>query len=532
MHLSIFMFYASGILGLAFLGRLLPRLPLFDAISADGFFHLAMAERIRSNGLRIPDTVRNISLKHRYDYPFFYHWLLALFPERGMRWAKVLTAPIAYTGVTACALAFSRSLYSVYLPGRETELSLWTALLVALAPPLILTGNHSKSFSGSPRPLGQFLFSIFLCSQLAISLGWQPFLWFGVSVVVVAVTCVTSKFTNQVLFFFGIILLFFGNWEPMTALLSGVILSSLFSGMRTLKVLRGQIMHSYFYYTRLQHRYLYPLRKPFAYVKRATGEMLCFFKNPAGPFIWFFSEGFLPHMLLTTYPHLLIVGFFWLHGCKAFVAGNSAQPAIMALIPWLFAGVLCMVFTSTKLLMFLGDPERYMEHTIIPQFCLFVLVAAETGISWLLPAMLIYSGFFYLIHIAVYRKSMRNRTEIVKTLPELIKNIDREDTVLYGIGNLSWPLLYATKKASIISSGVNIDPYYTNLEEWEEVWGNCSYPGIKIMELIPKYKITYLVGTDTSIEEYEKTLKDDAFSSGKFETLATSGDFKLMRLKS
>jgi hypothetical protein len=180
-------------------------------------------------------------------------------------------------------------------------------------------------------------------------------------------------------------------------------------------------------------------------------------------------------------------------------------------------------------LAFLGEAERYAEHTVSFQALAVVVVADAAGLSWLKIALLVYSALAYAVSVRTYVEINAPASGLRQRMAELVAPIDRDGTRIFWLGHLFWPLWFSTRKASILVHGANFDERQLDKERWFEVFGNLPYPGVPIHQIVGRYKLDYIVATPAFVTHYENLLADPAFSDGRFSEMARAGDLVLYR---
>ena len=102
-----------------------------------------------------------------------------------------------------------------------------------------------------PRTLGQLFFLVYVGAGILFQIT-HLWVWVALSSVAVAALSITTKFGNQAVVFVSIGLALAGYWVPLATALGGYVLSATVTRGKSIRVLRGQINHSIFYFKHLQ----------------------------------------------------------------------------------------------------------------------------------------------------------------------------------------------------------------------------------------------------------------------------------------
>jgi hypothetical protein len=528
------------ILCLAFALRVLPRLILRNSISSDTYFHLSMARVIRDNHHHIPETIPRIILPHRYTYPYLYHWFLSFFAERNrLHFERISSAAIDTLHVFFAYFFSKKILHVAGLPEQAENVALWTALLVAVSPAFLAVGKGPRAYNGSPRPLGQLFFLLYMCSLILFSLS-QIKAWLLLSICSAMLISITSKFANQVAIFFGVFLCLFGNYVPLAAFVAGLILAGMITKGKAFRVIGTQVSFSMYYFKKLQKKYLQPQAKNLTLYLKSVNDNLKLLSTylkrmlkhrrvtmpPADSLYWFFTESYWLHIIFSLFPQLIIIVVISVGWRETLTLNPIASSLGKVLGLWIMASFILLLITSLRTFLFLGEAVRYVENTVMPQMLavgLYVFVLDELPILY---ALFVYSLIAYSAFVKIYCSSYRREQDIIEKFLPLLTKIDKPGARIFGIGTFFWPLLYGTHQADILCP---MSEVATN--DWDFVYGNYPFPGVKIKQVVDKYKIDYLVGSKATVESYEKILLDSTFSEGKFSLIDAENGFRIYECK-
>jgi hypothetical protein len=502
---------------LAFSYRALPRMLRKNAMPSDTYFHMFCAEAIRNNRFRIPRAIPRIVLCSRHTYPFLYHLLLAFFPIRLRVWAERLTPAFFDTLMLLLVYAFVK-----WTAEGNPSIPVLVALLFAFSPALLRISLGPRVYSGSPRVPAEFFYMLHI---LAFWIGFQsgnPLFW-TISLLAGAALIITAKFANQVFFFFGLwFTLIITPWYAL-ALLGSLALSVLLTGGRAIDVLTGQIRHSIFYYKYSQRIFLHPntpkvrpyisnLRSAFAALRRGHKVL--------STMRWFSMERFFLHQLVTVYPQFIFLAFVW--------PAAISSPVDRFLLVWSGAGLFWFFTTRIKSLMFLGEPDRYLEYALFPSLFLTVEYLVARNLAFIIYLFLLYSIVMVLFHLWLYLKTTDDNFETTNDLFTRLNGL--EEGVIMPIGSFHWQTLYRSKFPVLTLA--NADERLMPPEEFYLVYGNYPYPSARFQEIIERYNVRYVISDKDHLAHYFNViLQEPERFTERTEKLFEAGSMLLFKVK-
>jgi len=480
--------------------RALPRLLYPNALVADTFFHMYCAKVISDNSLKIPRRLPRIILNHEYTYPFLYHLLLALFPCKFRAWAERLTGAVFDTvNVVLVYLFSSWAVDRSGLPGLQ-GLPIWVAAFFAFSPALLRIGSGPRAYNGSPRVMGQTLYLIHILSSY-YALSTRSWLALIAALLAGGGVIVTAKFGNQVLLFFGIFLGLFFSFQYLLLLGGSVLVSLLIWRKQGWRVIVGQIRHSLFYFRHLQriylHRHLPSLK---GYIKSAAARTWGILKNGElkGAVEWYFSEPQPLHLLMTVYPQFLLVPVFLLRH-------EAMGLWDRFVLVWAGAALFCFLATKIKLLLFLGEGERYLEYALFPSLWLGVRFCLENR-EFLLWGFLAYFMVSALYYAWAYHRTYRRADEEFGRTGKAFAQLNRMPPgVIMPIGSFQWQTLYWSS-FPVLTYGGNVDERLLPSEEFLLVYGSYPYPSEHFARIVTEYDVSYIVSDKDHINYYSNKI--------------------------
>nr|WP_321266959.1 hypothetical protein [uncultured Sulfurimonas sp.] len=498
-----------AILFVAFFLRLLPRIILKNSWNSDTYFHVATSRMIRKNNHKIPITKDIFSLKNEIDYPWLFHWFLSFVPNNKIYLAEKTISPFLDTLHVAIAMLFTKTLF---VDTSYENIYLMVGILIATSPSFLKVGIGPRAYNATPRVFSQLLF---ILSFSAIVLYYHTGnIWYlPLSIIFSAAIFLSSKFGIQILFLLSSVLLFFGYVVPFIVMIIGFLFSLLLFRKHIILILKNHFISMHYYSTTLLENF-YGLLEQKACIK-------CYFKrvktNLFTPkfFNWFFMEQNPWHILLFFMPQVLFILFFKFNV-------NSSTELIYDIF---LASFIIFVLVSFKYFAFIGEAERYLEHTVLFQYILFSIYLTDKNTD-LLFAIIFIHFTYYTQFIRLFVKYGKKSQNMPKKLFPLLDKIDKEGALIFPLGSYAWPLFYYLKKAQICfpSSGWNT---VIKEKELELLIGNYPYPGTNISNLVHIYNIDYIVTDKNSYDNYKKLVP--ASNHDKLTLLFETDEFLILQ---
>lgn len=516
-----------SIAALTFIIRAFPRILLPHVYGSDTYFHLHAARLIRQNGFRLPATWDRLFYGEVYDYPFLYHWLLALFPEKSRLWAERFTGAFFDTCNVVMIYLFTRWLTDEFSLAAGEHIALWAALLFSLSPATLRLSAGPRAYNGSPRVMGQALVMLHTLASFAALTTGHP-LAFVVSIVGGALTVTSAKFANQVLLFFAPLFALFFDIRYSLLLLSSVGAAILITRGHAWAILSAQVKHSIFYFKYLQHDNLASrFRSLLTYwnnLKEAvTSRRL---GNVVG---WYFAETFFSHVLLTVYPHLFLLLFF----LPKILSNPSLIQRFMLI--WAFAGIICALLTRLPALRFLGESERYLEYSMFSGLFLFAEHALNQNAVFLLYGYLAYSLAAAIYYQYKFNRKFKTLNDNYQTDLALFEALNqRPKGVIQPINIFHWQALYLTQHPvlSIGPAGFRKGSQLIAYEEYKRVFGTYTFPPPDFATVWKEFDIRYLISSPAHLEEYRtKIIHNPTHFDNSVETILASDTIVILEVK-
>lgn len=500
--------------------RVLPRIIRPGAVSTDTYYHLCAAEAIRQNSFKVPERLKEYLMNSPYDYPPIFHCLLALFEKSKREWLERYISAAIDTLHAIAVLLFTYYFFKNVFPvENHIQYSLVTTVLFLSSPALLSISAGPRAYQATPRVLGEFLAGLsFMASFLYYFNG--SMLWGTVSVLASAVALLTSKFSAQVILFFSLILALFLKsifffLLPIFALIAAMVLS----GGYYLKVLKGHFGHLYIFKKVTMKKYLSVKNKN--RLIDVTSLLRDLFYNYKKAFnTLFINNTFLivairnPQLALLVPIYMVLLPHFDIREPRFFLTA------------WVVASLICFVVTSLKPFQFLGEGDRYLEYSILPQMILFTaFVMPSHSKSVLIWVLLGYHFVLYIVNVLAFTKICRKDPKLEKDKEEVfdfLKN-DVQYIKMLPIGMI-YELAYKTGCGILFPSG-NFAINYISEKEYNDLYEIYSIPNRDIYGLVKRYNLDSLFVSKKAVADvaqkygvvydfsgFEKVFENDSYA--------------------
>ncbi len=480
------------ILVFCFVIRAFPRVKLKYGISSDTFYHLKQAKLIRKNKFRIFLEQKNSVIKIIYSYPFLYHWLLALVPDKQRLWAERLTGAVFDTLSIIVIYCFLNRFAGL----KDQIFNLSICFLYAVSPALLRFNGGPRSFNGSPRILGQLLYMTHLFAYYQYHVTGNYFAA-SLSVITGGLMFISSKFSIQVLlFFFPFICILYDPYYCLF-IICGFLFISVASFGLVVRVMKGHFQHSKFLKERIPRQspwqntfrgYLYNLRK-------SIKALFKFQYKEA--FRYFHQENYSLHNILFYYPTFFIL----------FNVNYFNEHRLMYVI--VFASISLFAFTSLKRFKFLGEPIRYLDYALIPSYILSYMFLWENNQVWVFYAFIFYSlisvGSFINQYYELY-KEIDSDYRALENAYSRINSMEKGNLFAFSSNGHSSFYFSHQRVVNALIGNLNVDLF--SKEESDLVIGNYPYPGKDFDKLVSICRVKYLVLNKKELNYYTTKILD------------------------
>lgn len=339
--------------------RLVPGL-IWPRHAMDGGYHMLLRREIRRHRMTMPRRVAAMALDEEQTYPWWYHWLLALFPERWL----VRVPPLVSTLLDAAHAVLVVVLAGRLVPDAAVTAGLIAGLLFATAPALLVVGIGPRAYEITPRPLGELCFTIFMASGGAWRATADP-IWAVTAVLAGVVLLMSSKFAAQVVVFSApVVALIAESWIPLLLTVGTFVAALLLTRGRYWWILSGQWQHLRIFRRRLQHEHaILRDRNRWGALATALGRAVRAPQDRAalGDLARLAEHNTVLQFLLRN---LLWCGTLAFMATGHFPAWASEQAWRMWLVAWAVAPIVPFLLSSLRRFRFLGEAERYPEYAV------------------------------------------------------------------------------------------------------------------------------------------------------------------------
>lgn len=477
--------------------RLFPRLINPEAISTDSYYHLLCAESIRQNRFRIPERIKGFCFPSPYDYPPLFHYLLALFPkdfrERNEMWVSGILDLGNVLVFFELAVRLDRLIWNSQGPAP-----LIMTMLFAVSPALLFAGAGPRAYQATPRVLGELCFNLSVIGAF-IHLTEGGWIFAVVSIIAAALVFLSSKFSIQAMvFMFPIMGLMLKSLFLAGVPIFGFVVAVIISRGFCLKTVRGQIGHLTLFAQWTAKHYPNVLRKNrWCDIVDLPGFL---FKKPAEAYrVIFLDNSYL--ILLFRHPQLLLLAYVAIYG---FVPAGGRD--LNFLWAWGGASLLAFGLTSLRNLLFLGEPERYVEHGVMPLYLLAAYGAwmANSFLPFCLVVSIV-SVFLYSVYVTLFVRISETDDDMIKRNQEIFAFLKerKERLCLLPIGSI-YGLAYHSGQDIFYSSG-NFATCYQPIREFKQLYKILGLPREDLPGILRKYNLDGVVAFKNAIKDAQKS---------------------------
>ena len=384
---------------------------LKHSTSFDGYGHLYFVKEIRTQngGLFKGIKTKNIDGVGEFRHPFFWHYCLSYFPaESLLQWGRCLN-PLLDS-------VFATSIYFFCIgAGFSSEVAFYASLLYIFTPMWFSSLSLGPRVSGvTPRLFSEICTNLFFMTTL-LPLN-TPFplrllLGGGFSFVVLA----SSKFGLQALLFLTpMIALFSMNILPFVCVLLGLAMVLLFSKGEFLGVMKTQCRHLIWYFKNNK------LKK--MHVSNRNDSCMLFDWRKGDSLTRNCLRMLYRALIHNSYTGVLLkMPILPLLFVLIIVNWKEALTLWCLLGPVVAATILFLAINH-RLLLFLGEAERYLNHVAF--FITTSFAVLNEGNAWFLKGLMLYGIAFCFVEVL--------------GLPKLQKNTDSPNNEICDSGVIEW----------------------------------------------------------------------------------------------
>jgi hypothetical protein len=485
------------IAGFTFFLRALPGILRIHPVGSDQFGHLMLAERIREGKFTYPTRLRGFLRSGLNVEAVFFHYLLALLPKT----AREFLAPFygAIIDTVHVILIYLFTLYILQQPGLSSVVmnpslaASIAALLFATSPALLYLGIGPRAYSVTPRIVGELFITItFFCFAIYY---WEGIWWMALlSCFFAGLTLITSRFSGQVLLFFSIILALLLRFPLLLILpILGIVFALVLSKGHYKTVLRGHVKHV-IRYCRFLHRLPAAYRNSFTPFKNALINLKNGNITEVSGNIQYILDNNAFGILVSRNVILILVAYFAITDFS-FITSNNTLLFLSSLTA---ASFVTFILVSIKPFLFLGEAERYLEHSVPAQVILLCLFMVN-GSGFIL--LMSYHCLFYIFTLYKLYISHRACSKDREFEQDLFawfhsQNIQGKN-ILPGLsGSLQFELAYRTDNNILYPVGEG----WLDSEEYGLLFEKAPFPNTNLKMLIEKYALDLIIVNKQALE--------------------------------
>ena len=455
----VFIFFA---LIICFFTRSWWRLIFHKSVNtSDSYHHLKVANLIREIGLR------RLNKEILPGYPAFYHWLCSLLPRKWLLgWERINGAFMDSVHL----LLFVLIVLIFTPPSALNGTLIWGTILLAFCPSWLKVGHGPRAYDGTERTLSEVQSTgTFLGMWLFISTG--NYIWLLMSIVISASLLNTSRFAGQVLISFTLLISIFNtSWELILVPFAAALLAHLISGGNYFPVMRRQWNHLKWY---------------MGAIKNGTAPVSN--RNSWPNFVLNYRQGGIVRAAkYLAYNHSIFIGllqhFPILLVVTAFLFGIGSLPGDSFIYSWIVAAVIVWIVISTRWLMFLGEPDRYLIYAVIPEYFLIASWATTVNLNWGLGILSLSIAWWILQQVILFRRYKPISAQITRDKRELIdflKSLPISRLLTHGDSLFMWEMAYHTEHKHFL-----ISPDVLFKVAWDDIFFRYPYPSFKAVKLL------------------------------------------------
>jgi hypothetical protein len=476
--------------------RAYPRIKLKYGMASDSFFHVRHAELIRENNFSIFYELKNSVIKIIYSYPFLYHWLLAVFPNKTRPWAERFTGAF-FDSLNVVIIYLFTTWFKTFHQINGPLMAISICFLYAISPALLRFNGGPRSFNGSPRVMAQTLYLIHSFSYYHFSQTGSK-LTLALSVISGGLILIGSVFGTQVLFFFTPFFTLLFDPTYLLVVIASFAFILISSRGLVMRVLRGHFRGVQFLAERISQQspwqnnlrgYLYNMRE---FIK---SSLRLNFKKAA---TCFHDENYPLHNFLFYYPSFLIVLNFTYFSEHRF------------LYVGLIAAISLYIFTSFKKFKFLGEPIRYLDYVLVPSYILSFIFLFNISSLWIFYVFIFYSGISSFYFLKQFFKRYASIDSDYKDLENRFRELDSlEKGNLFAFNSNSHLSFYFTKMPIVNALIGNLDVDLFSKADSDLVIGNYPYPGKDFDHILSRFNVKYIVLNEGELMHYSTKILDD-----------------------
>lgn len=446
----------------------------------DAINHLEFLRQIYQNGGVIPKKISKYLLDTN-DYPNGYYKLL-----------YYLKVPVSFADRYGGYLSLLWDVLNIIL--IFAAIRLWGSdhfEWIFFIPFLGLWLAHiGRAFYFSARPFGVFVTNLFLFGLIGFYVDGN-IVFLAIALLGFVGFSTSSQFGWQAAIFYAIGLSAYDI--EFAGIFAGLfIVAALTTRGYSVEVLLGLVRHSHFYKT-------YLVRIHPATIENKYGQLYSFIKQPS------FER------LKYLYRNNSIAAFFSLIPINILVLYSfcTSDAQINIFYAWFICGLLLVLLIATEPLKFLGEPERYLEYSVIP---VFVLISSVNPFVDFIPLIIVvilvimlFDAFYYVKSALKIGYVNSDKEKSIIGLLDFMSSTS-QSVVLAIPTRLSFMLGYSNANNFYVSWFMNIGKGKLGDDFKELIPDRYAFPGNKLKFYVEKYKIDYIVAEIAGIKSARRLL--------------------------
>jgi hypothetical protein len=407
-----------------FVFRIIYRIIEGDHADSDAYGQLLQIREIRRANHRRPESPNFSAAAGKYAYPYLVIWVLSFVPSRFLEDVERYFSGIMDVLYTLLFLVLLR--FDIL-----SEAGVLLALAVFFATPQFMRPDLAHGYGLSSRKPG-LLFatgSLFSFYQWAST---EVYVWFAVAVLCGAAMVMASRFSLQAYVFILLPSAIFVDISAIPLLILVLLTAVVVSRGRYLLILKTHISHMYDYATELQYKnkFDHNLPNPIGFVKAVL-----FADSYRERLDEVRTATILGELVMNPFVIPVVVGLVLLE--------NTAVPVGFSI--WIASTLAAFVLTSLPHLLFLGQPERYLEYGFLPAVVLLSSGTFTLGPEYkLLIALTVVGGFvveLFLIYLFTNNLSKptgsNDKQELISYLKSKQKGVVLAQPTII-LANIAW----------------------------------------------------------------------------------------------
>lgn len=509
---------------LTFSTRILPRLFLPNAFSTDTYYQMLVARSIRESHFKVPKTIRGFCFPGPFDYPPLFPFILAFFNDKAREKIEMYISPFIDIAIVLTAYFFSRYLIGFLMPVPLQETSLLAfcvSVVYAMSPALLFFGYGPRAYQATPRTLSELLFLLLVISEFGYFFnGSKPLSL--LAVILCALIFLSSKFGVQIVLFFSLVMaVSTHSFYFLLIPLLGFAATAISTRGYYINVLKGQICHLVLFKKITSKVY------PFIQKKNRMRDLITLPKDLSSDRkkafgTIFFNNSFI--IALTRNPQIVLLGLWFLIGKGGAVIASSPKAHFMMI--WIISALVAFIITSLRPFLFLGEAERYITYSLMPQYVFLMLFIGYSRFSiQVYSALIIYSLLLYLAYVYLFIKwhTVDEGTAAAKNEVFDFLRKSREGLRVLPISEDTYELAYRSGQDVLYPPG-NYRVDYVSPEEFKKLYEVFDSPNPDIGYIMDKYGLDTIFVSERQVgylkknfnieydfSKYRKVFQNDKF---------------------